>query len=289
MSAHIAVLGLGAMGSRMAQRLIQAGHSVTVWNRSSAPALALATSGARRALTPREAVEDADFAIAMVRDDKASSSVWCDAETGALAGMKPGAIAIESSTLSLRTVLKLAQATVARGVQFLDAPVSGSRQAAEAGQLVYLVGGDAATFEHAEPLLSTLGAVARHVGPVGHGALAKLVTNTLLGIHVTTLAELIGLLRAQGIAPDTLLQAVAATSVWAPVDHHLSGSMLRGDFSPQFPAELMSKDLGYVLEAAGGGAHMPTVATALKEFNLATQLGLGSKNMTVVATLHDRA
>lgn len=289
MSQRIAVLGLGAMGSRMARRLIQAGHEVTVWNRSPAAARALLDAGARHALTPREAAHGAEVVIAMVRDDEASLSVWCDPEHGAFQSMAPGAIAIDSSTLSLPTVHRLAQASAAAGVQFLDAPVSGSRPAAEAGQLVYLVGGDAATFARAEPLLKVMGAAARHVGPVGHGALAKLVTNTLLGVHVAALAELIGMLREQGVAPEAVLQAVTSTPVWAPVDHYLSGSMLRSEFSPQFPIELMAKDFGYAVAAAGGSANLPTAAAALEVFTKACAVGLGLENMTAVARLYDRA
>lgn len=289
MSQRIAVLGLGAMGSRMAGRLLQAGHSVTVWNRNPAAAQALVDAGARQARTPREAAKDAEVVIAMLRDDPASLTVWCDTRHGALLGMAPGTIAIDSSTLSMPTVHRLAQASAEAGVHFLDAPVSGSRTAAETGQLVYLVGGEEATFARAQPLLQTLGAAATHVGPVGHGALAKLATNTLLGLHVAALAELIGMLQAQGVAPEAVLQAVATTPVWAPVDHYLCGSMLRSEFSPQFPIELMAKDFGYVLDAAGGGARLPTVAAAREVFTLAARLGLGQDNMTAVARLYERA
>lgn len=288
MSMRIAFLGLGAMGSRMAMRLLQAGHAVTVWNRSPGPARTLAAAGARRALSPREAADGADVVIAMLRDDEASSCVWSNPETGALAGMPPGAIAIDSSTLSVDAVRRLSQACAEAGVEFLDAPVSGSRPAAEAGQLVLLVGGDVQTFERAAPLLRCMGGAVNHVGPAGHGTLAKLVTNTLLGIHVSALAELIGLLREQGVAPEAVLAAVSGTPVWAPVDHYLAGSMLRADFSPQFPVALMAKDFSYALQAAGGGARMPTAAAALNVFRLAMRLALGDDNMTAVARLYER-
>ncbi|BEU98701.1 NAD(P)-dependent oxidoreductase (plasmid) [Acidovorax sp. DW039] len=271
----------------MAQRLLQAGYTVTVWNRSPAAAEALVALGARQALTPREAADGADAVIAMVRDDQASLYAWCDKDHGALLSMVPGTIAIDSSTLSLPTVRQLANACAAGGVPFLDAPVSGSRPAAEAGQLVYLVGGDEATFARAEPLLKTMGAAACHVGPVGHGALAKLVTNTLLGVHVTALAELIGMLRAQGAEPEAVLQAVAATPVWAPVDYYLSGSMLRAEFSPQFPIELMAKDFDYVVNAAGGIDRLPTAAAAREVFKLAIHAGMGQDNMTAAARLYE--
>lgn len=289
MSKRIAFLGLGAMGSRMATRLLQAGHHVTVWNRSPAPMQALVAAGAEPASTPRQAAQGADFVIAMVRDDEAAQQVWCNPETGALAGMGRAAVAIESSTLSLGAVRQLHEAAQAAGVQLLDAPVSGSRPAAQAGQLVYLVGGNAEAFARAEPILLAMGSAARHVGPVGHGALAKLVTNTLLGVHVAALAELIGLLRGQGVAAQEVLQAVAATPVWAPVDHYLSGSMLGGDFTPQFPVALISKDFGYAIEAGGSPENMPMAVAAKDVFERAAADALGDENMTAVVQLYPTA
>lgn len=286
MSETVAVLGLGAMGSRMAARLLKAGYQVKVWNRSPDRARALVNAGAQLAHSPREAAAEADFVMAMVRDDAASLHVWCDNEQGALAAMKVGAVAIESSTLSVEAIRQLAHAATTMGVSFLDAPVSGSRPAAEAGQLVYLVGGDEAAFQRTRPLLLTLGATARHVGPVGHGALSKLVTNALLGIHVTALAELIGLLRQQDVAPESILQAVATTPVWSPVDHYLAGSMLAGDFSPQFPVELIAKDFSYALATAKNQRSLPLTTAALAVFEEAIRSALGDSNMTAVAQLY---
>lgn len=283
---RIAFLGLGAMGSRMATRLLQAGHAVTVWNRSPAPIPALQAAGAQVAATPRQAAQDADFVIAMVRDDEAARRVWCDTETGALAGMRADAVAIESSTLSVAAVRQLHGAAQAVGVALLDAPVSGSRPAAQAGQLVFLVGGEATAFTRAEPVLLAMGVAARHVGPVGQGALAKLVTNTLLGVHVAALAELIGLVRQQGAEPADLLRAVSATSVWAPVDHYLAGSMLSGDFAPQFPVELIAKDFGYVVQAGAQAAGLPVAAAAQRVFQQAAAQRLGAQNMTAVVQLY---
>ena len=139
----VAFLGLGAMGSRMAANLLKAGHAVTVWNRSPAAAEALVASGARKASSPMAAAESADFVFAMVCDDDASQNVWLDSTNGALAGMHPGAVAIESSTLTPEWIRELSEHFRAKGISLLDAPVSGSRPQAEAAQLVYLIGGDA--------------------------------------------------------------------------------------------------------------------------------------------------
>jgi len=282
---RVAVLGLGAMGSRMAANLLKAGFGVTVWNRTSDAAESLVAAGARQAKTPKEAAFGAAFVMAMVRDDEASRTVWLDPETGALSGMESDAVAIESSTLTPDWVRELAAAAAARGVALLEAPVSGSRPQAEAGQLVYLVGGDEATLKRAEPVLKAMGSAIHHVGPTGAGALVKLATNALLGTQVTVLAELIGMLKAAGVDAGRAMQAISGTSVWAPVAGYLSGTMLAGNFAPQFPVELIEKDFGYTVGAAGSPEAVPTIAAARDVFRRAIEVGLGRENMTGVVRL----
>ena len=149
----VAFLGLGAMGSRMAANLLKAGHELTVWNLRPEAANKLAAAGAKAVTTPREAAEGNDFIMAMVSNDEASQQVWLDATHGALAGMKPGAVAIESSTLTPEWIRELGNAMSKSGIDLLEAPVSGSTPHAENAQLVFLVGGDVQTLKHAEPLL----------------------------------------------------------------------------------------------------------------------------------------
>lgn len=282
----VAVLGLGAMGSRMATRLLAAGHAVTVWNRTPAAAAPLQALGATVAATPRQAVAQTEVVLSMVRDDEASLAVWLGEPDGALAAMQAGAVAIECSTLSLPRAQTLAEAARSQGVTLLDAPVSGSRAQADAGQLLFLVGGDAPVFERVQPLLGVLGAGAQHVGPAGHGALAKLATNALLGLQVAALAELMPWLRQQGADVPRLLQALGRTSVWAPVGGYLAGSMLAGDHRPQFPVELMVKDLGYVAALAGEPADAPLLSAVRSVFQRGVAQGLGDQNMTAVARLY---
>jgi 3-hydroxyisobutyrate dehydrogenase len=285
MSTRIAVLGLGAMGSRMAANLLKAGHEVTVWNRTPSAAAALVAAGAKQAPTPREAAAGASFVIAMVRDDEASRTVWIEPATGALGGMARGAIAIESSTLSPIWVRELGEAAAANGVVLVEAPVSGSRPQAEAGQLVYLVGGDEAALMQAEPVLKAMGSAIHHVGPLGSGALVKLSTNALLGVQVTVLAELIGLLNRSGADAGAALRAIAGTAAWSPVANYLSSSMLAANFAPQFPVELIEKDFGYTVEAAGSPEAVPTIAAARSVFQRAIESGFGADNMTGVVRL----
>lgn len=278
----IAVMGLGAMGSRMATQLITAGHSVAVWNRTSHTALALVGLGARQAMSPREAVKDAEFVIAMLRDDEASRQVWLDAEGGALAGMAPCAVAIESSTLTPGWMHELGAHMQAHRVSLLEAPVSGSRAQADVGQLSYLVGGDILVLERSRPLLSVMGSCIHHVGPLGNGAFAKLATNAMLGIQVTGLAEVIGMLQRRGVDAAPVLAAMAGTSVWAPIATYLSNTMVNGNFAPQFTVELIEKDFGYILKEAGSTEEAPTIAAAREVFRQAIARGLSHENMTSV-------
>lgn len=282
---NVAVLGLGAMGSRMAARLLHAGHQVTVWNRSPVAAEPLLKAGASLAASPREGVTNADFVVAMVRDDEASRQVWLSPETGALAGMRNGAIAIESSTMSREWILELGKEAQAQGISFLEAPVSGSRPQAEAGQLIYFVGGDEEVAKRAEPLLEMMGGAIHYVGPLGAGAMTKLATNALLGIQVTAMAELVGALKRSGVDAGRVLQAIAGTVVCSPFAKRAADGMLAGDFAPQFPVALVAKDFGYVLAAAGTPDLAPTIAAAHRVFSQAEERGLGAEHLTSVVKL----
>ncbi|KAF1018706.1 MAG: 2-hydroxy-3-oxopropionate reductase [Pseudomonas sp.] len=283
--ATIAVLGLGAMGSRMALNLLRAGHAVTVWNRSAKAAEALVAAGAVLAATPREAASGAQLVLSMVRDDAASRDVWLNPEFGAAAGMSSACLAVESSTLSHAWIVELGQALNAKGLQLIDAPVSGSRPQAEAAQLVFLVGGEAAAVGSARAALLAMGSSLHHVGPLGAGTLVKLATNALLGVQVTTLAELFGMLGAQGVDLGRAFEAVGATSVSSIAAQRSAASMTAGNFAPQFPVSLIENDFGYVVSAAGGAQAAPTIEASRKVFSAAVEQGLGDLNMTGVVRL----
>lgn len=277
------------MGSRMAMNLLKTGYQVTVWNRTPAAASSLVAAGALPSSTPREAASQADFVMAMVRDDGASREVWLDPNRGAMAAMKPGTIAIECSTLSPGWVRELGESAASRGIALLEAPVSGTLPQAEAAQLIYLVGGDETTLGRCEPVLKAMGSAIRFVGPLGTGALTKLATNTLLGVQVTVLAELIAMLRRSGADAARALEAVAATPVWSTVASRIVASMLTGNFAPQFPIALIEKDFGYTLDAAGSPQAAPTIAAARDVFREAVSRGLGASNMTGVAQLYSES
>src|SRR5688500_9013637 len=153
---RITFLGLGIMGAAMARRLLDHGFDLTVWNRNASRAAALGAAGARIAATPADAARGADAVIAMLADDDASRAVW-SGDAGALAAMDTGAVALDSSTLTIGWMRELGARAAARGIGFLDAPVTGSKPQAEQGVLKFLVGGDAAVVERATPLFAAMG------------------------------------------------------------------------------------------------------------------------------------
>lgn len=274
----------------MAARLLQAGHDVTVWNRSPTALPPLGVLGARAAATPRAAAEGAETVIAMVRDDEASAAVWLDEECGALAGLTPSALAIECSTLSPGCVARLAAAVAATGATLLDAPVAGSRPQAEAGQLVFLVGGDAGDVDRARPTLAALGAANHHVGPVGAGAHVKLAINAMLVSQVAMLAELKGVLERSGVDAAGALDALSATSVSSPALKGAAASMLAGAYAPLFPIALAEKDTGYTLALAQTvGAATPLLAAAHGVLARAQAAGFGDDHLSGVAKLYGDA
>ena len=285
--ANVAVLGLGSMGSRMALNLVRAGHAVTVWNRTSARTDPLARAGAKVAQSPRTAVAGSDYVVSMVRDDGASRSVWLDPVAGALAALPDQAVAIESSTLTVACVRELAERFEAVGSAFLDAPVAGSRPQAEAGQLIYLVGGDAAVIAAAEPILRAMGGAVHHAGAAGDGAALKLALNALFGIQIAALAEILGLLGKAGVDRARAIDIMAATPVFSPAAKAAAASMLAGAFAPMFPVALAEKDFEYALIAAGGvGATTPMIEAARHVFRDAIDRGWGDDNLTGVARLY---
>jgi 3-hydroxyisobutyrate dehydrogenase len=283
---RIAFLGLGAMGQRMVRRLHAAGHTLTVWNRSAEAALSLqqALPTLKVAATPREAAAGADVVISMVYDDTASRAVWLDAADGALAAMAPGALAIESSTLSPAWMGELARAAAARGAALVDAPVAGSRPQAEAGQLIFMAGGEPADVARARPVLAALGSQLHHVGPVGSGAWLKLAVNTLFGAQVVAVAEQLALLRGAGLDTTQALAALKTMPVLSAAAGGAAGLMLAQDWRPQAPVDLIAKDIGYAVAASA--QPMPVASATLAQLQTARAAGYGGENLVAVAKLY---
>ncbi len=287
---QVAVIGLGAMGARMAQRLLDEGHVLSVFNRTPSRAARLVEQGARLADSPYAAAAGAEVVISMVTDDDASRAVWLG-DRGALAAMREGAIAIESSTLTPGCVTALAAAARAAGVALLDAPVAGSRPQAEAGQLIYLVGGEPSVLEQARPLLEVMGGAVHHAGPVGAGAVMKLALNSLFGVQVVAMAEALAMCARHDVAPARALELLGQMPVTSPAAAGVGGLIVAERWAPMFPVVLVEKDLAYMVEAAGapadGGATL--VDAARQRFRAAREAGFGGENLHAVAKLYRAA
>lgn len=278
--ARIGFLGLGAMGSRMAARLLAAGHDLTVWNRSPDAAARLTRSGARMAKTPRAAAMRQDFVFSMLRDDTAAAGVWLG-DDGALSGMAPDAVGVECSTLSLPGVRHLAQAFATAGRDLVEAPLAGSRPQAEAGSLIFLAGGEAGPIDRLRPVLLAMGSALHHAGPCGAGCLAKLHVNAMFGAGLAVTAEFIGLIRKAGLDPAPILAAWAETPVAAPALKLAAPGMLGDSFPPAFPIDLVAKDFAMMQRSAtGAGAAMPVTKELGQIFAAARDEGLGDLNAT---------
>ena len=279
---RVAFLGLGIMGSGMARRLLSAGARLTVFNRSAERAEPLATAGAMVADSPRAAAADADIVFSMVADDAASRAMWEGGE-GALAGVRPGTVVVESSTVTVGRVGELAEAASRVGCELVDAPVTGSKGQAAAGELVFLVGASDETLARIRPALNAMGKTIVHLGPVGSGALVKLINNFLCGVQAASLAEAIAVIEHSSLDRDRAIGAIVNGSPGSPVMKTLAARIMAEDFSPNFYLHLLAKDLGYAIaEGESRGVPMATAATALGILQSSIARGDGDKDMAAV-------
>ena len=283
--ADLAFVGLGNMGRGMAARLLAAGHEVAVYNRTTAKAAALGERGARVAESPREAVEGAAAVFVMVGDDGASRSVWLG-DDGILAGTLRGrAFAVECSTLFHDWVEALATQAAARGLRYLDCPVTGLPDAAAAGELTLLVGAEPADLADARPLLDPLCTSLYHFGPVGTGTAYKLMINLMGAVQIAAAAEGMAIAERAGLDLDLVARAIASGQAASPQvvrnarriadDHH--------DRDVAFAARLRLKDAEYgvrLVEKLGLGA--PLGRAARDAFGALVQGGLGELNESKV-------
>ena len=278
----VAVLGLGIMGRGMAGQLNAKGFDVTVWNRDPAKARALGDAGATVAASPAEAVRGAAFVIAMLAHDDASRAVWLG-DDGALAAMDAGAVAIECSTLSVDWAKTLANATAERAIGFIDAPVTGTKPQAAGGTLRFFTGGDEATVAKAEPVLLAMGTEVIRLGPVGSGALLKLINNFLCGVQVASLAEAITMVERSGLDVTQSMAVLTAGAPGSPLVKMLAARMIERDYEPNFLPSLMAKDLRYAASTfAGQGIELASAEAARARFEAAAAQ-FGGKDMAVVA------
>ena len=270
-SRKIGFIGLGLMGKPMAINLVKAGHTVTVWNRTPERAQEVTAQGAKLAKSPREVAESCDFLITMVSDPPALEEVlWGHAgkSDGALDGVHSGAIYMDCSTVSAALARKIAEVCARSGVKFLDAPVTGGDWGAREGNLVFMIGGDAATVKEAEAILGVMGKKWFHLGAHGAGQTVKVAMNTLLALQVDAMAEALALVTKAGLKGEQLIEVMQSSMGRSALLDLKSPLMLKGDFKPSFPLRLMHKDLGLALDLANQlGVALPATAAAREVYN----------------------
>jgi len=255
-------IGLGNMGSRIAQRLLDHGYRVEVYDRDSTKAEALAVNGADVAKNVFELARTADVLLSCLTNDEAVRSVYIG-PAGILAGARTGTAVLEMSTISPESSRELHRLSAQRGIEVLDVAISGSTPAAEQGMLTLLVGGSQDLFRAAEPIFQSIAKQYFLLGGPGAGTTMKLVVNTLLGLGMQAIAEAVVLGEKAGLDRKRLLEVLSKTAVVAPAHVGKLAKIATNDYSPQFPLRLMNKDFDLILNAAAKAqVRMPATEAA---------------------------
>jgi 3-hydroxyisobutyrate dehydrogenase/2-hydroxy-3-oxopropionate reductase len=275
----IAVVGLGAMGRRIARRLLEAGHKVTVWNRTPGPAVELAEEGAVAAGTAAEAASRAEAVIILVSDPQALMEVVEGAD-GVAAGAQTGTVVVQMSTVDPATIDRVARA-LPLGVDLLDAPVLGSVAEAESGSLKIFLGGSDRLIDRTRSLLAVLGSPL-HVGGLGAGAAAKLVANNVLFGVLAVLGESLSLGRSLGVPQGRLFDVLDATPLAAQAQRRRT-AIDTGEYPARFAMSLARKDARLIAGIARTyGVDLRLAAAALSWFESAVDAGLGDQDYSAV-------
>jgi len=275
-------VGLGAMGGRMARRLLEAGHPLCGYNRTAAKAADLVRAGMTLVASPREVAERADAVFTMVTDDAALEAVTRPPE-GLLAGWRPDTILIEMSTVSPAVVERLAAAVAARGGALLDAPVSGSPATLEAGQLSFMVGGDPAVLARARPYLEAIGPTITHVGRVGLAKSMKIAVNQGLAVQMLAFSEAVLLAEKAGVDRARAVEVVLKSVVASPMVKYRGPFVLGMPEEAWFDVDMIQKDLRLALDMGrASGVTLPSVALTHELLTAAKGLGLARYDFAVV-------
>ena len=279
--ARLAFVGLGAMGSRLAHRLLAAGHQVTGWNRTPDKARDLVAAGLILAKSPRAAAEGAEGAFTMVTDDAALRAVTLGPD-GVVAGLAPDAVLVEMSTVSAAVVRELADLVAARGATLLDVPVSGSTITVEQGQASFIVGGDDQALERVRPWLLAMGAAVTHVGSLGLAKTMKVATNLGLAVQMLAFSEAVLLAEKAGIARERAVEALLKSVVASPMVKY-RGPFVLGQMPTEgwFKVGMIQKDLQLALDAARA-AGVPLPLTAVTQEWMTAARGLGDYDFAIV-------
>lgn len=278
---RVGFLGMGTMGAPMAKNLKKKGFEVVVWNRSPARAQALEAEGIKVAKTPSALAEQVDAFCTCVADPAALTGVASELFDTA----RRGQLFIDFSTVSVELVRDLATRFGALGVDFADAPVTGSRSGAEKGTLVIMTGCSEATLARATPIFQAVGEKVVHCGDVGAGTQVKLAGNALIASMLQSFSEGMLLTKKAGVDPRKFLEVVQASGFRSPYFDFKGKALLERDFTTHFSIDLMHKDLSLFLDnAAKHRVPTPAGAAMRETYNVARASGLGDKDITAVIT-----
>jgi 3-hydroxyisobutyrate dehydrogenase-like beta-hydroxyacid dehydrogenase len=276
---RIAFLGLGIMGHAMARNLVKAGHEVKVWNRTPGKVV----EGAVTASTPAEAAQNAEVVWMCVADTAAVENTLFGSK-GVEASLRTGMIVVDSSTIAPAATAQFAERVRAHGADYVDAPVTGSKTGAEAGSLIFIVGGEEATVDRLKPLFAARGKKFCRMGSVSKGQAAKLVMNLQIAMIYEGFAEALVLANKLGIDAETLIPLIMISMVRSGVVEYKAPFILSRDFSPNFPLRLMYKDLQLASEAAAeAGVKLPGLDTMQEIYEMS--VAEGHKDLDYAATI----
>lgn len=283
---RIGFVGLGIMGKPMAARLVRAGFPVVVHNRSPEAAEELAAEGAESASSPREVAERSDVVVTMLPDSPDVEAVVLG-EDGVMAGVREGMLVVDMSTIAPATARQVHAALAERGVEVVDAPVSGGEPAAVDGQLSIMAGGSEAAVKRAEPIFAELGKATTHIGEAGAGQVAKAANQVVVALTIQAVAEALTLASKAGVDPGRVREALLGGFAQSKILEAHGERMLEGRFDPGFRIELHRKDLAIALQSAReDGVALPATAHVAELFNALIAQGSGALDHSALVTLY---
>jgi len=282
-SERIGFIGLGIMGKPMAGHLVKGGYTVTVWNRTASKAADLVKAGARHGTSPKEVAAQSDISIVMVADTPDVRQVVLN-ENGVLEGARRGSVVVDMSTISPVATREIAGALAARGVEMLDAPVSGGEKGAVEATLSIMVGGKPEVFERVLPVFQLMGKNIVHIGGNGAGQVTKACNQLVLSLTILGVAEAINLARKAGVDPAKVRSALLGGFAQSRVLELHGQRMLDENYAPGFRTRLYHKDMGIVTET-GRALGMPLLGGALAAqlYQIAMNEGLGEMDYSALA------
>lgn len=283
----VGIIGLGKMGKPMARRLIEAGHAVIVHSRSQAPVEEVVALGATKAPTPRDLASNADIIITSLPDSPTVESV-CLGKNGVREGARRNSVLIDTSTIHPETTRRIASSLSERGMEMLDAPVSGGEPGAIAGTLSIMVGGSEGAFNRALPVMQKIGRTITHMGTSGSGQLTKLANQIIVAVNYVAIAEGLVLGVKAGLDPAKLIQALQGGLARSKCLEQKGERIINGNYEPGGRLTLHIKDLQYALDTARSlGVPLPITAMVQQYFEATKEAGRGDWDHSAVVTLFE--